>query len=187
MEEKENNRTIHLGYDISKLLIIGQGYQGRAYLLPDHKVLKVFRSSHSCKSQLETLQKAKNSRFFPTVFDYDKYSILMSFVYGSNLSDYLKLDKLDKPLSLELVKVIEEFKNLGFSRLDIRLGHVFVQADKTVKVIDPRGSFVIVQPYPLLMMKGLKRRGALEAFLNFIKDDYPDYYNYWKYNAPKKS
>jgi predicted Ser/Thr protein kinase len=174
-------------YDISKLQIIGQGRQGRAYLLPDHKVLKVFRSSDSCRSQLETLQKAKNSRFFPTVFDYDKYFILMSFVYGSNLHDYLKLNKLDKPLSLELVKVIEEFKSLAFTRLDVRLGHIFVQADKTVKIIDPRGSFVIVQPYPLLMMRGLKRLGALETFLNFIKEDYPDYYNYWKDNTPKKS
>lgn len=179
MENTQRDNNSYLGLDINKLQLIGQGYEGKVYLLPENKVLKVYHTSASCESQLEILQKGKDSRFFPTIFQYDKCSIIMSFIHGSTLSKYLRHNNLDKSLSIELVKLIEEFKSLGFTRLDIRLHHIFVQADTTIKIIDPRGSFEIVQPYPLLMLRGLERHGVLEDFFNDIKYEYPDYYNYW--------
>jgi RIO-like serine/threonine protein kinase len=179
MVSQEDKDISYLGFNINDLKLIGQGHEGKAYLLPERKVLKVFYTMDCCKSQLEILQKGQNSVFFPTVFDFDKYSIIMDFIDGSTLSHYLRHDSLNKVLSLELVKLIEEFKNLNFTRLDMRPGHIFVQANYAIKIIDPRGSFEIQQPYPLLLLKGLKRHGILEEFFNDIKCDYPDYYSYW--------
>jgi RIO-like serine/threonine protein kinase len=179
MENSQKNNISLPGFDIDKLILIGQGHEGRAYILPDNKVLKVFYTEEACKSQLQILQHGKDSRFFPTVLGFDNYFIIMNFISGSTLSKYLRLNKLNKPLSIELLKLIEEFKTLHFTRLDIRLKHIFVQANETIKIIDPRGSFEIVQPYLLLMLKGLERYGALTDFFNNIKSDYPDYYNYW--------
>lgn len=175
---KEN--TIHLGFDTKKLKLIGQGHQGRVYLLPGNKVIKLYYKSGSCKEQLKILQKGCRSRFFPTVFDYDRYSIIMSFINGITLKDYLVKGRLDSALSMELVKLIEEFKKLRFTRLDIRLAHIFVLPDKSIKIIDPRGSFRIKQSYPLLMMQGLKEQGFLDEFLYYISTDYPDYYSFWR-------
>jgi RIO-like serine/threonine protein kinase len=135
---------------------------------------------NSCKQQLEVLLEAKNSRFFPTVFDFDSYSIIMSFVYGSTLSHYLKQHSINKHLSLELVKLIDEFKKLHFTRLDMRLGHIFIQPDDTIKVIDPRGSHEKIQPYPRSMLKGLQKHGDLRDFFDNIKHDYPEYYKHWR-------
>jgi RIO-like serine/threonine protein kinase len=179
MVSQEDKSIFYLGSNINDLKLIGQGYEGKAYLLPENKVLKVFYTMDCCKSQLEILQKGQNSIFFPTVFDFDKYSIIMDFIDGCTLSHYLRHDSLNKVLSLELVKLIDEFKNLNFTRLDMRPGHIFVQANYAIKIIDPRGSFEIKQPYPLLLLKGLKRHGVLEEFFNDIKCDYPDYYSYW--------
>lgn len=176
--QKDGNT--YLGFNINKLRLIGQGREGKVYLLPENKVLKVFYTINSCENQFEILQKGKNSRFFPTVFNHDKYSIIMGFVYGTTLSKYLKHNNLDKPLSIELVKLIDEFKHLQFTKLDMRLGHIFVQPDETVKIIDPRNSFTIVQPYPVSMMRGLRKHGVLKKFFNNIRFDYPDYYNYWR-------
>jgi hypothetical protein len=179
MASQQDKGISYLGFNINNLKLIGQGQEGRVYLLPGSKVLKVFYTMNSCKSQLEILQKGQSSAFFPTVFDYDEYSIIMSFIDGSTLSHYLRHNSLSKMLSLELVKLIDEFKSLNFTRLDMRPGHIFVQANDAIKIIDPRGSSEIIQPYPMLMLKGLKRHGFLEEFFNNIKYDYPDYYNYW--------
>ena len=173
-------RFDYLGYDIDKLKLIGEGHEGKVYMLPYDKVLKVFHSMDSCKQQLEVLLNAKDSKFFPTVYDFDGYSIIMSFVFGSTLSYYLKQNRISKHLSLELVRLIEEFKKLGFTRLDMRLGHIFLQPDDTVKVIDPRGSYEKIQPYPRSMLKGLQKHGDLKDFFDFIKSDYPDYYKNWR-------
>lgn len=180
-------RFQYLGYDVNKLKLIGQGHQGKVYLLPDDKVLKVFYNQDACKKQLEVLVSAKNSRFFPTVYDFDSYSIIMSFVYGSSLSVYLKYNNINKHLSLELVKLIDELKKLGFTRLDVRLGHIFLQPDDNVKVIDPRKSYERNQPYPKSMLKGLQKHGDLRAFFNYIKPDYPEYYKYWRKMMSKES
>jgi RIO-like serine/threonine protein kinase len=180
VRKKYKYRFNYLGFDIDKLKLIGQGQEGKVYLLPNDKVLKVFHNTDSCMRQIEILIKARDSRFFPTVFDFDNYSIIMSFVYGSTLSYYLKQNKINKNLSLELVKLIDEFKKLHFTRLDMRLGHIFLQPDETIKVIDPRASYERIQPYPKSMLKGLQKCNVLNDFFKNIKHDYPDYYKYWK-------
>lgn len=179
MKNMRKYRFNYSGFDIDKLKLIGQGHEGKVYLLPNSRVLKVFHSTDSCKRQIDILEKTKNSRFFPTVYDYDNYSIVMSFVYGSTLSYYLKENDISKHLSFELVKLIEEFKRLHFTKLDARLGHIYLQPDETIKVIDPRGCYDIVLPYPRSMLKGLKERNVLKDFFAYIKLDYPDYYRYW--------
>jgi hypothetical protein len=179
MRKMQKYRFNYSGYDINKLKLIGQGHEGKVYLLPDDKVLKVFNNPDSCTRQIEILLKTKNSRFFPTIFDFDNYSIIMSFVYGSTLSYYLRRNNTNRYLSLELVKLIDEFKKLKFTKLDMRLGHIFLQPDETIKAIDPRGSYEIILPYPRSMLKGLKERHVLKDFLNNIRYDYPDYYKYW--------
>lgn len=167
------------GYDTNKLKMIGRGHEGKVYLLPNDRVIKVFHNPSSCARQVAILLNAQNSRFFPTVFDYDSHSIIMSFVYGSTLSVYLKHNTITKHLSLELVQLIIEFKKLHFTRLDMRLGHIFLQPDERIKAIDPRGSYEKKRPYPRSMLKGLRKAGELENFLNYIRYDYPDYYHYW--------
>lgn len=180
MKKIPRYRFQYLGYDVTKLKLIGQGHQGKVYMLPDDKVLKIFYNPDACKKQLEVLLSAKDSRFFPTVFDFDSCSIIMSFVYGSSLSHYLKNHNISRSLSAELVKLIDELKRLGFTRLDARLGHIYLQPDDTVKVIDPRESYERIQPYPKSMLRGLQKEGDLVLFFDYIKHSYPEHYKYWK-------
>jgi predicted Ser/Thr protein kinase len=104
-------RFDYLGYDTNMLKLIGRGHEGKVYLLPNDKVLKVFHNPNSCARQVKILLKAQNSRFFPTVFGYDKYSIIMSFVYGSPLSIYLKQNNISKHLIFFTVKCLAGFKH----------------------------------------------------------------------------
>ncbi|WP_411682679.1 serine/threonine protein kinase [Clostridium thailandense] len=174
------DRNYYCGIDIRNLRFVGQGHQGKVYLLPPNKVIKVFNSSHSCKSQLHILQCGRKSKFFPKVYRYDDFSIIMSFINGVTLSEYLKDHDINKNLSFQLVEIFNDFESLGFTRIDIRLGHIFVQANESVKIIDPRKNFEIVQKYPISMLKGLKRHGVLNKFFNIIQYKYADQYKKWK-------
>lgn len=165
--------------DVSLLQFIGKGNQGRVYLLPNGKVIKVFYDTHACIDQRSILQRAYLSRFFPRVYNYDDYSIIMDFINGIPLEEYLKKNKISQKLSFELVELIREFMNLGFTRLDIRLCHIFVQTDESIKIIDPRGSYTINQPYPASILKGLKKYGALEEFFSYTRSAYSDILAYW--------
>jgi len=170
----------HSGIDVSNLKFIGQGHQGKVYFLPPDKVIKIFYNAYSCKDQIYILKCAQKSRFFTKVYNYDNYSIVMDYVPGPNLREYLKNNPLNQKIAFELVELIYDFQLLGFTRLDIRAPHIFIQANKSIKVIDPRKSFEIVQKYPLSILSTLDKSGYLDTFFKLIKNRYPDKYSEWK-------
>lgn len=177
---EDSRHNYYCGIDITNLTLIGEGRQGKVYLLPNDKVIKVFKRKESCEDQLFILQQACKSSYFTKVYNYDAYSIIIDFVQGVPLNIYLGSNSLSKKLSLELANLIITFEKLGFTRLDIRICHIFVQADESIKIIDPRGSFKIIEPYPRLMIKGLKKYNALDNFFKFIQPEYKDICLNWK-------
>jgi len=170
----------YCGINIRNLDFVGQGTQGKVYFLPPNRAIKIFHSKNSCKDQLFILQRARKSRFFTKVYDYDDYSIVMDFIPGPTLREYLKNHSLSKKLAFELVELICEFERLGFTRLDIRAPHIFVQADESIKVIDPRKSFIIVERYPVKILDTLNKFGLLDEFFRLIKTKYRDKYFEWR-------
>lgn len=179
-EQSGNNLEIFCGFDITRLQLLGEGRQGRVYIISEEKVIKVFKNKESLKNQLVILQHSAGSRFFPKFYEHDDSSIVLEFIKGTSLNKHLKIKGMSKIVSLELVELINEFKHLGFTRLDIRISHIFLQEDESIRIIDPRGSFRIIQPYPNLMLRGLRELGALEKFFEFIKEDHRDVYDEWK-------
>lgn len=171
---------LYCGVNVEKLQLIGEGTQGKVYLLTPNKVIKVFKKKKSCKDQLNILLNAQKSKFFTTVYDYDEESIVIEFLPGQDLKKYLKNNKLTKEIAQQLVEVFRDFKSLGFKRVDIRLHHIFLQPDNSLKVIDPRKSYVREVSYPKSMLRDLDKFNILEDFWNFIKLTYPDEYLDWK-------
>lgn len=178
MKTAESN--VHCGFNIESLELIGEGHQGRVYLLEDDKVLKVFKTRHAAAEQQMILKHCCDSRFFPKIYEVDKRSIIMELIKGQPITIYLNNAKITKKISFELVDLIREFQKLGFTRLDMRLAHIFVQANQSIRVIDPRKTFEYIQPFPLSMLKGLEKQQAIEDFFNFIKGQYNMEYRIWK-------
>lgn len=177
MSEQKN---LYCHYDIDNLTFIGQGGQGKVYLLPNHKVIKIFNHKSCCADQLFTLQATSHSRFFPNVYDFDQYSIIMDFIDGIEMDKYLRDQPISKKLAFELVELIREFEKLGFKKLDVHLPHIFVQFDESIKVIDPRKSYKEIQPFPYNLFKGLRNTGSLKTFFEMIKSEYPEIYRDWR-------
>jgi len=174
------NEKLYCGIDIEKLTFIGKGTQGSVYQISPDKVIKVFNKQKGCKDQVGILLKAKDSKFFTNVYDYDENSIIMEFLSGKNLKKYLIKNTLTKEIALQLVEIMIEFKKLGFKKIDIRLNHIYMQADGSLKVIDPRKSYITDEPYPENMISGLKKRKCYDLFFKLIKDEYPEEYKKWK-------
>lgn len=177
---KTTESNIHCGFNIENLRLIGEGHQGKIYLLEDDKVLKVFKTRHATEEQQRLLKYCCNSRFFPKIYEVDKRSIIMEFIKGQPLNIYLNNTKITEKISFELVELIREFQKLGFTRLDMRLAHIFVQADQSIRVIDPRKTFEYIQQFPKSMLKGLEKQQAIDDFFIFIKGQYNKEYMIWK-------
>lgn len=172
---------IYEGIDLNECKYLGRGRNGKVYLLPDEKtVIKICRIEKSCIEEYKVLKAAEGSSYFPKVYGRLGKAMFRQYVGGQKLSVYLRKNKLSKELAVSLIGLIEEFKRLGFRRLDIRGEHIYVQEDERVIVIDPAGQIVRSASYPKSMIKELKRQKCIKKFYQILKEVRPDLYKQWK-------
>ena len=74
---------------------------------------------------------------------------------------------------------MEDFKRIGFKRIDMRCNHIYVQQDESIRVIDPRAHFTLDVPYPKLLFRGLKKLRVLSDFMLVLKETRPVLYEEW--------
>lgn len=179
--------------DIKKCEFLGKGHEGSVYLTPDGYALKIFNKLQNANYEVENLEKVKSSRFFPKVIFQANTMVLREYVEGNTLSDYIKKNGLSLRLSQEIIDLIEDFKNLKFTRLNIRNAHIFVDKDSKIKVIDPRKPFNKITPYPKDIIKILVKQNSFEEFLKYTFEYREDLVSYWVegynylLNLPKKN
>ncbi len=165
--------------DFSKCKYLGQGRNGKVYLRPDGKAVKICEKEEICTEEYEVLEAAKKSPYFPKVYEKSGNIMVREYVNGENLKVYIKKHGLSKKLALNLIKMIEEFKKLGFKRLDMRGTHIYVLKGEKVMVIDPSMQIIKSVSYPRHMIKDLKKLGVLKKFYSVLKEKRPELYKQW--------
>lgn len=169
-----------LQVDLSRCIFRGQGRCGKVYLMPDGRAIKIFRSEEDCIQEFMILESVKGNKHFPMAYECNGNSMIRDYVDGVPLVQYIKRYGLSKKLSQNLIELIRDFKNLGFLRLDMRCSHIFVQADESVMVIDPRNHYTEVVPYPRKMLGTLNKLHVTRNFNDSLKAHYPELYSEWK-------
>jgi hypothetical protein len=165
--------------DIKECKFLGKGKEGTVYLTPEGYALKVFYNKKKAELEAELLEKVNDSIFFPKILFIANNMILRDYVEGQNLSHYIKENGLSYNISTEIVNLIEEFKRLNFTRLDIRDAHIFVDSNEKIKVIDPRKVFIKNIPYPKEIIKILVKSDVFDEFLKHLLTYNPQLINYW--------
>nr|WP_242851157.1 protein kinase [Clostridium novyi] len=178
-KDYENN----CGLDLSGCKFLGEGHHGKVFLMEDGKVIKICTTVRSCKSEYLILKKVNGSKYFPRVYKYEYLYMIRDYVGGECMRDYIKTHGLSKVLALNVINLLEEFKRLKFTKIDIRCKDIFVQEKEKVMVIDPKGCYSRHKKYPSHLIKGLKKSMYLEKFLKVLKNERPDLYEEWILNG----
>lgn len=153
---------------------LGQGRNGRVYLMPDGRAVKVFKKASACKEEYEILKAVEGSRYFPKVFTHTSHYIIREYVGGTNLYEYLNSRTLTRDFVIRIANLVDELKALGFKKLNLRFSHLFVQKDGSLMLIDPRKSFKQKIPYPKSFLISLWKIGLLGKFLKILEEERPD-------------
>ena len=165
--------------DIKQCTLLGKGAEGAVYLTPEGFALKIFYKTKNAKQEVEILEKAEKSRFFPKVLFIARNMVLREYVAGITLKDYLSKHELSYKLSTEIIDLIEDFKALKFSRINMRNAHIFVDENENIKVIDPRKTYTKYTPYPKDIIKILVELDIFDTFLKNVLDYRGDLIPYW--------
>ncbi|PRR85716.1 protein kinase [Clostridium luticellarii] len=160
--------------DLKYCKYLGEGHSGQVYLMPDGRVLKIFNSSDSCRSEFYILKSVEGSKYFPEAYEMGRYYIIREYVGGMNVENYLKKYGISREFVVRVADLLDYMKKTGFKKLEIRFPHLFVQEDGSLKVIDPRKSYEENIPYPKSFLRRLRRMGLLEKFMGILNEERPD-------------
>ena len=182
---EDRNYYIQLNSRVEKMIrkseFLGSGHNGIVYLLPDKKVIKIFKDKKVCEGEYNILIKTKRSKYFPKVYEHGAYYIVRDYASGVRLDKYIKKHGINKKISLNIIKLIVEFKKLKFKRLDIRCKDLYLMDDFSINVIDPKNNYSKNVIYPRHLMKGLNNLGVVDEFLSTVSDENPEIYKLWNF------
>ena len=158
---------------------LGKAKEGEVYLTPEGYALKIFYKKKKAKEEVKLLEIASKSRFFPNVIFIAQNMILREYIKGINLKEYIDLNGLSYNLSCEIIDLVENFKSMKFTRINIRNAHIFVDNHEKIHVIDPRKVFSKNTPYPKDIVKILVKSNVFDDFVKYLLDYKPELINYW--------
>lgn len=166
----------------NNLKLIGFGAQGAVFKISSKQCVKVYAHSYDKKFEENVLNDVQNSEFFPKIYDTGPNYIVMEFINGTSLENFLeKEQRIPEWLTEQLLVMLNEMKKYNFTRYDARLRHIFVmEEDKKIKVIDHVNSRRKRLNYPKKLLKGLKKFELLEDFLQQTKKLDRPTYNKWR-------
>lgn len=180
MDKTLYNRYIeNFSVNLLDCKFLGKGHNGIIYMLPEDKVIKICFNPESCKREYDILEKVNGNKYFPKVYGMSGNYMIRDYIDGIPLNKYIKRFGLSKELSLNLIDLLEEFKKLKFSKLDLRCKDVIVKPDETVMVIDPKKFYSKNRDFPRHLTKGLYKLHVLKFFMKAVKEERPDLFNQW--------
>lgn len=177
--KKHNSGYKSIPVDLDQCTYLGHGHSGVVYLMPDGRIIKIFRNSESCKAEFDILKSVEGSPHFPRAYELGSYYMIREYVGGTNVYDYLLTHEIKRSFVLDVADLIDHMRTLGFKKLEIRFPHLFVENDGTLMLIDPRKSYEEDIPYPKSFLRKLKKMGLLKKFMKILNRERPDLK--WKY------
>jgi RIO-like serine/threonine protein kinase len=167
------------GYDVNNLEFLGKGTQGRVYKIDNEKCIKIFQSKKVCNQETKTLIMAQKSSIFPKIYSYGDYYIIREYINGIELDKYLKDYPLTVEISRKIIELYETIVEIGYSRQDTTLFHIFYTSSGEFRIIDTGRVMKEISTYPRLILMGLKKLGYEEEFLIHVKLLKPKLYEFW--------
>ena len=147
---------------------LGEGHNGIVFDLPEEKVLKIFIEEKCCKEEGETLKRVMKSKYFPRIYAFESNYIVRDKVKGIRLDMYIRENGLSFELSKKIFQLLNEFENLGFTKLDTRCKDIYVNGDE-IMMIDPKHCYRRHINYPRHLLKGLRKLKVSKRFFYYIK------------------
>ncbi|WHZ05280.1 hypothetical protein QNH48_11940 [Neobacillus sp. YX16] len=142
-----------------------------------------FEEEEKAEKEFQALQMGAERGITPIVYERRGTYVVMESIQAPTIADYLKNNPLTIELIQKLLGLLDDFKAIGFTRLDHDPAFIFLMPDGSLKVVNlHRHNKLPPKQFPQRMIKGMGNQ--VTVFLQYVKEFEPTLYNTWK-NHPK--
>lgn len=179
MSKKKYKYGSDFRLDLDNWEFLGEGRNGIVYKMDDGNVIKIFKDTKICSKEGYILKKVYGNKYFPKIYQCGFNYIIRECVNGVCLKEYIEKYGFGRELALKIIKLLEEFNKLKFTKIDIRVKDIFVLNDGHIMIIDPKGFYTRHMNYPRHFCKGLINLNVLNIFLQILMEEHPKLYKKW--------
>ena len=177
----ENNKKAIRIKHLQGYKAIGRGADGSVFQLTSERCIKIFEKVQTKALELKALQVGQSSPVIPRLYEDGTNYIIMEYVKGLSLPQYLKKEKqLPEPIVEKILAMLDELKKVGFERCDTEVRHILFNEDMEIRVIDLKRAFGSVRSNPTKFLEGIEKKGYLEEFMQHVKNLSPTLYEEWR-------
>lgn len=138
-----------------------------------------FTKEERAENEFQALQMGAARGLTPYVFGRRGTYVVMETIQAPTLADYLKSNPISKELTQKLLQLFEDFKAVGFTRLDQAPTCIYLMPDGSFKVVNlHRHTKLPEKLFPQRLIKGMGQQA--EAFLQYVKEMDPVRYESWE-------
>ncbi|MNI33600.1 hypothetical protein D3C73_875590 [compost metagenome] len=177
----ENGEKKLIIHNPTQLKLIGEGSQGAVFQLSEDRCVKIYVNPNAATKEGNALEAAKELNFVPRLYEVGPNFVIMEYLKGPNLKDYLKkTKKISESYTKQIIWIRKELKRVGFIRIKTSIGHFIVTEGNVLKAIDHSDGLTMNDPYNSKMFLDLKKLGLLNTFLEQAKVIDPESYEDWQ-------
>ncbi|WP_409303886.1 hypothetical protein [Peribacillus sp. SCS-155] len=165
----------------TKFPLIGKGKQGAVFQISPYKVVKVYWNPKSAAKEADVLAAGKASTIIPKLYEKGPNYVVMEFVQGESLQDYLEgRTEIPPAMVRMIVSLFKEMERLKFGRMDVATKHVIITENEELKLLDHTNSFSKKLSIPLRFLNRLRKMDLLDSFFQQAKKLDKVRYSKWK-------
>jgi predicted Ser/Thr protein kinase len=170
-----------MAIDVKALTLVGEGHHGKVYLLDKERCVKVYSKKAFMEMEYKVLKHSERYPHFPIVYVCKDNYMIREYFDGPNLWEYLEHHNLNENIAIQLLKIIDSFIELGYSKIDCHLHHIIVTEGESLKIIDPTTNMSRKSSIPRKLLNTLDKLGNKDKFLEYTEVLRPHYYAEWKH------
>ena len=174
--------SLPYGLSEENLPLVGEGSQGKVYLLDANRCVKIYKRPEFLPLELDILLKAAGEPQFPKVYEWGPGYMIREYVPGIDLREYLRKNPLTENISRQIAELFLAFERLQFRRLDTRFAHLIITPEGIVKAIDPANAMRKSGSYPKKFLAQMEKMKCKKLFFQHLWRHYPQLYEKWAKN-----
>ena len=163
----------------NNLSLIGEGGHGKIYSLCNERCIKVCKKTKNMKKEYGVLKIIEGYPQFPVVYECKDNYMIREYIDGPNIKEYITENGLSNNLAKELTELIKIFIKFKFKRIDVKMHEVFITEKDKFKIIDTTRYLDKKATYPFKMLRSLEHLGYKDQYMNFLKGNYPEFFELW--------
>jgi hypothetical protein len=160
------------------LPLISLDKKGATFKIDEYRCVRYYKEIGEAEEEVQAYQLGDKLGLTPKIYGWSPTYVVMEHIQAPTVAEYLANYPITKELTQSLLQLLEDFKAVGYKRMDHSLESIYLLPHGSLKITNVRHKFTSGNALPKRLIKGMGNQ--VDAFLAFVKEINPTLFAQWE-------